>query len=447
MSVRGPIKRRRGLARQRAAAPVGLCLVLALPAAASDRDTGLDARLARLEAEVARLQSSAASTERMDRTRADEIRGLVRDVLTDADRRASLLRNGLTAGWDGHPFIASADGTFRLEIEGRVQLRYVTSIQDDAPGVTDATQGGFENRRVRSIFSGNVIDPSVTYKLQATFNRGSGALRLEDAFIQKDFGDDFYLRAGQFRPPFTREANVSTFRTTAVERSIAHGAIELSRSQGVEVGWSDSRFFLRGGFNEGDSGANTSAFGGNIEFALSARGEILVAGEHRQFRDFNGWRDGDAGLLIGAGVHYERGEFGAMLPARADDLRWTFDLSADFIGASLYVAVGGRHVDPDAGTEVDVIVAVIQGAVFLTDDVEAFARFEWGDDGTPDDLALLTIGATKYWRAHKLKWTTDIGYAFDTVTGTFASTGSGWRQDPSGTERQVLVRSQFQLMF
>ena len=41
--------------------------------------------------------------------RAEEIKGLVADVLADADTRASLTGNGLMAGWSDDFFLASAD--------------------------------------------------------------------------------------------------------------------------------------------------------------------------------------------------------------------------------------------------------------------------------------------------------------------------------------------------
>jgi len=423
-------------------------VTVASVAHADDR-AAIEHRLAALEQEVAHLRAAQRGDAWVSESRAADIRGIIADVIADTDTRSGFLsQQGVTAGWDGHPFIAGPDGNFRLDIETRLQLRYVMNIQDDAPGVDDTTRGGFEARRVRSILSGHIIDPSITYKIQATYHRSGGAFLLEDAFIQKDFENGVYLRAGQFRAPFTREANVSTFRTTAVERAIAHGAIELGRSQGVEVGWENEMISIRGSFNDGDGLANTPAMMADTEYAFSARGEVLLAGSWRQFRDFTGWRGDDFGLLIGGGVHYQRGEFGAMLPARADDFRWTVDASAEFSGAHLFGAVGGRHVDSDSGSELDVFIAVLQGGAFLTDDVEAFARIEWGDDDdSPDDLWLLTIGGTKYWAKHNLKWTIDIGYAFDAVSATFASSGAGWREDPPGTDGQIVVRTQLQMAF
>lgn len=414
-------------------------------------DGDLHTRIAVLEERIRELESTSADW--LTEARAAELRELVNAVLADADSRASLLsQQSPTAGWDGHPFLASADSAFRLELEGRFQIRYVFNHQDSADGARDTSRGGFEGRRIRTIFSGHVIDPSLTYKVQATYDRRGGAFELEDAFLEKELDGGFSLKFGQFRPPLTRESNVSTFRTTAVERAIAHGAIEISRTQGVELAWRDEVFSLRGSFHDGDGFANTPALMADTEFALAGRAEAKLAGSWRQFNDFTGWTEGEFGLLLGAGVNYQRGEFGFVDPLRADDFRWTVDASAEFNGAHLYAMVGGREIDPDsggAGDDIDILVAVVQGGVFITEEIELFGRFEWGDDDTPgtDDLNLLTVGLTRFWNKHDLKWQLDAGYAFDAVSGTFASSGAGWREDSSGGDGQLVIRTQLQVSF
>jgi hypothetical protein len=424
------------------------CIGSGAPAfAQSPQLVELEQRLARLEAEYERFATACSDHHTaLDEARTSELRDLIAQLLAEVDTRASLLAADATVGWDGHPFIASPDGNFRLEFQGRLQLRYVMNIQDEAAG-DDTTRDGFETRRVRFIASGHVVDPSITYKVQATFDRDGGTLELEDAIIEKHFDHGVYLRFGQFRPPLTRAANVSTFRTTAVERSLAHGAIQVSRSQGVEIGYEDEALNLRAAFHDGDGNANTPALMPDTEFGLAARAELLLAGRWRQFRDFTGYPGGDIGLLLGAGVLYQRGEFGASLHDRADDFRWTADISAEFSGAHVFAAVGGRNVDPDTGDDSNVLIAMVEAGVFITDTIEPFARLEWGDDDTSDDLLVLTLGVTKFWDKHNLKWTTDAGYGFNAVSDTFASSGAGWRADPPGVDGQIVIRSQLQLMF
>jgi hypothetical protein len=99
-----------------------------------------------------------------------------------------------------------------------------------------------------------------------------------------------------------------------------------------------------------------------------------------------------------------------------------------------------------AGGSADMYGAVVQGGYYLTDDWEAFARYEWGDNDAPTaaNLSVLTAGANYYIEGHSLKWTTDIGVGFGAVAGTWASVGANWRASESG---EVVIRSQFQLLF
>ena len=90
--------------------------------------------------------------------RAGEIRGVVTDVLADASDRVSLQDAGATAGWNKGFFLASPDGSFKLKVGGQIQVRWVLNSAGDQP-----TEYGFENRRTKLSFSGNVFDKSWTY--------------------------------------------------------------------------------------------------------------------------------------------------------------------------------------------------------------------------------------------------------------------------------------------
>ena len=87
-------------------------------------------RLADLEKQNDTLQGRVRELEAADgelwltEQRATEIRGIVNDVLADADTRASLRDSGVTAGWNNGFFLQSPDGRFRLNVGGMVQARY-----------------------------------------------------------------------------------------------------------------------------------------------------------------------------------------------------------------------------------------------------------------------------------------------------------------------------------
>jgi hypothetical protein len=175
-----------------------------------------------LRAEVAELRSTVAemraeqSDDWLTEQRADEIRGLVHDVLADADTRASLMQDGLTAGWDGNFFLQSADGNWRLRLRGQVQVRYVWNVQDDALDGDD-NEYGFEVRRAKIKFDGNIIDPTWQYVINLAADHddrqfdgssgssvfsGQGDVDLDDAIIMKDFENGLELWLGQFKMPF-----------------------------------------------------------------------------------------------------------------------------------------------------------------------------------------------------------------------------------------------------
>ena len=101
-------------------------------------------------AEVRAMQSGEFSAERQD-----QIRGLVQDVLADADTRASLLQGGPTAGHDGHFFLASPDGNYRLNIGGLIQTAFVYNNHDGASTSADEDRWGFEVKRAQLSFWGH----------------------------------------------------------------------------------------------------------------------------------------------------------------------------------------------------------------------------------------------------------------------------------------------------
>ena len=161
--------------------------------------------------EIARMKAEEGQ-EWLTKERAQEIRGIVQDVLADADARTSLQADGATAGWDKGFFLASPDGNFRLKIGGQLQVRYAVSRLSSRsmgqldpgtyqppqtggfpggnfPGGTEIrgyqgyygqnadierTARGFEIRRAKLDFSGHVVDPSWQYKMVAVLNQTSG---------------------------------------------------------------------------------------------------------------------------------------------------------------------------------------------------------------------------------------------------------------------------------
>lgn len=419
----------------------------------------LRARVAALESRLAELEEQRGEAW-FTEERASEIRAIVQDVLTDADTRASLLQGGATAGWDNGFFLASADGNFRLNVEGQLQFRYVLNLQDDSAAVDgDTTRQGFENRRTKLIFTGYVIDPTWIYRLQANFDdSGSGTFGLQDAYMGKVLGGGWVVVAGQFKVPMLRETLVDTTMQLAVERSLLEAEFGAGRTQGVALWYRDDRLDFWAGYTDGHpatGGFNAPALAPDTDFSLTARASVLLAGTSwDQFNDLTSFKNDDFGFMLGGAIHYQDGEFGTA-GAEVEVVQWTIDASVEFGGANVFTYVVGRHIDFNGGPQLDQFGVLVQGGVFLTDAWEVFARYEWGDDDlTSDDLSIITVGATNYLSGHRVKWTTDVGFALDSISNTWGDgflgvggEGTGYRTDVGREEDQVVLRSQLQLLF
>lgn len=350
---------------------VAAVVLLTLPVVATGESEDTTSRIAELERLVAQLRAERGQTWLNER-RAAEVKALVRDVLADADTRAALIDDGLTAGHNGrHFYIGSADGRYLLRVSGQIQSRYIFNRADRAivsdeeepvtfgPGRTvdlpDETEGdrnvaGFQLRRTKLRFDGHVLNPRFTYALQLSghfaasddqflFEPGSlfvtdpdgsvafasglpnlgapngthgGDVLIEDAWIGHAFSDRLRVRTGQFKAPFLREEAVDSSRQLAVERSMIADYMTIDRTQGVELQWRDKALPLRvtAMLHDGTYAAGADFNRDMTEFAVAARAEWLAMGSWQQFDDFLAWSNDGRGLLFGAAVDWEMGERG-----------------------------------------------------------------------------------------------------------------------------------------
>jgi len=425
---------------------------------ANDQD--LRARIDQLEAQIKRMESQNGD-KWLTEQRSSEIRSLIQDVLQDADTRASLLQGGGTAGYDGNNFyLASGDGNFRLNVGGQIQARYVYNFldADEESESDDTNRSGFEMARTKLVFWGNVVNPDWTYKVEGDFSsRGGsdGTFTLEDAWINWDYGNGWGIKLGQYRLPLLREELVHSSMQLAVDRSLINAAFTGGIGQGIMAHYSGDQWRGMFSFNDGARSANSPWFVEDTEWSFTARGEVLFSGSWSQFDDFTSWdSEDDTAFLLGFAAHYQNGEYGTPTTNEVAALVLTVDASIEFGGANLYGAFVYNDLDNDNGLDASPWGALIQGGIFLNEEWEVFGRFEYGDDddisGTDtDELMLLTGGVNKYISGHDVKWTTDLGYAFDGVASFWGNSDalrSGWRSS-SEDDSQFVFRTQLQLLF
>lgn len=191
---------------------------------------------------------------------------------------------GLSAGYFDNRFtLQSTDGNFVLRPWLHMQLRDVTNVrQDFKVGGADETDNGFELRRMRFGFDGNVFGPNLTYMFNwatvrasgnATVTNGGrtvgtvsnnlgGSPLLEEAWVKYAVpSTPFFLHAGQIKDPVYHESIVSSRYQQATERSLT-GDIFFNGdtfAEGATVGYDPKDWFrAETGIDHGLRSANTN---------------------------------------------------------------------------------------------------------------------------------------------------------------------------------------------
>ncbi|MFG0312700.1 MAG: porin [Phycisphaerales bacterium] len=383
-------------------------------------------------------------------------------IAGDTDTSLSL-RQQIIADAGEYDSLITSRSAVTIDPIAFVQFRYIADVQDQQDTQDELTVG-FVNSRTRVGLKGNLAEPNMDFFMWFGFT-GSGASILLDAWMNWHIDENFSLKAGQFKLHTWNEWTVSETKQTFIERSVLDARFASLYGQGVEATWKNDSVKLVGSFNDGLRSWNDSSPGN--KWAASARAEFMLEGDWSQRADFNSFRDEDPFMMLGVAGHIQDGDTlagagGSSIYTNDTKIaQWTADFQWGLGGSAVYAAVIGNYEERPGGTEYDQYGALIQGQVFITDDIELFARYEWGDlDGqaaafavsnpgatTEDTLSVLTVGATKYYAGHAMKFTADAGVAFDEVSGAWGGGGRGWQGDDAGANSQFVFRAQMQAIF
>jgi predicted porin len=446
---------------------LGGSVLLGVAGAASASDAqSLQAEVAALKAEVAQLKGQQQDSWLNER-RAEEVKSLVREVLADADTRASLLEGGMTAGHNGKNFfLASEDGSFLLNVGGQIQIRYIWNNKDDDNGTVtndDDNEAGFQLRRTKLDFNGHIGSPKIGYQIILSADRNSNTVVAEEVVASYDLTDTLELAGGRFKIPFLREELVSSKRQLAVERSLVNEVFTLNRGEGVRLTWEAMENLvvaasLTDGAQSGEGG--TGDFQNDAtDFAASVRVDLALAGSLKQGADFSAWSGEETSIILGGALYWEEGETGTT-PANAlkEGWGWTVDASLEVAGFNLFGAIINTQENPTPGDTLDHWGYQVQaGYMVIPDKLEPFVRYEHIDldNAGADEVDLLTFGANYYLNKHSAKFTLDLVWALDTLDATNTSTalgsglssGLGLLDDDGDEDDQIALRAQFQLLF
>ena len=441
------------------------------------------AEIEALKAEIARLKEED-ERDWLSRRRAEEVRALVREVISDANSRASLAGNGFVAGYDDGFFLASPEETFYLELAGKVQVRYIYNNRRNSG--EDDHQAGFTIRRPRFNPGGYISVGERRINFDITINGGRGRndpTMFQDYYVTTALTDAVDIRAGRFKQPFSLQNIRSSSRQLAVDRSVVNNIFALNRSEGVMLRYAGERLRMYGAVNDGRGGVQTDFDEDNVDVGLTGRAEALLAGDWDQFADASSWSDEGPGAMLGAAIDYDVGETGTdtiepgpdgtlgtpddvNIPNNDSVLVWTADLSAQRSGFGVLIAGYGQHTDNEDGPNFDDFGFFAEaGYMIVPDTLEPYVRYGmiFADEDRPvvqdgsldGQTRLVTAGINWYQARHDSKFTLDAVYALDPLFVSDRGPGArpraigsgalGLVSDAAGEPGQFVIRAQYQL--
>ena len=150
---------------------------------------------------------------------------------------AAPIATGGNTGYDKGFFIKSDDGKFSLKIKARVQP-YLALTRSKTPAA-DWT-GAFEVRRARLILEGNLHGDDLRYKIQTDFGKGNPSLK--DWYADARLSGSTWVRAGQWKRPFSRQQITSSGKLELGDRAITDKGFGAGRDIGIALhnGYEDS---------------------------------------------------------------------------------------------------------------------------------------------------------------------------------------------------------------
>jgi hypothetical protein len=438
---------------------MGGSLAMGLAGVVNADDAGLDAKVAELQKEVATLKGQQNEAW-LNQRRSEEIKGLIQEVLSDADTRASLMAEGAVAGHDGKNFfLSSVDGSNRLNFWGQIQFRYILNFENDNDD--DKEDQGFQTRRAKLGFNGHVTaGRKWDYEIIIALDRENGNAFFEDVKFGTQLTDALRIDAGKFKLPFLREELTSSKRLLAAERSAVAEFFTLNRAEQVQLSFKSDMIKAAVSLNDGANSEFSDIGADTTEIAVTGRVDIKLNGDWNQASDTTSWSGEPLAIFLGGAIHYETGD--SPNGGFANYLAWTVDGSLETAGFGLFASVTGGHVNPDVGSNLNFYGFVVQGSYNIKDTWEPFARFEYlmeDDDSSNADAIILTFGLNYYIKGHDAKVTVDLLWVVSVdedetfnanpfgAEAVGAGTGLGFSSGDSHNEDNVIIRIQFQLLF
>lgn len=431
---------------------VAAAAISATPVAWASEKPSYEELQRRVDQLESRLQSVEANKSQ-DAAAAREVDATIAAIEKDVARRSQLLaEGGVTAGYDRGFFIKSEDGSFLLKPSAVFQFRGV--LNDAEADGDDDTTSGFEIRRARFRFDGNVVSPDLTYSVVWDTNRQGGGVTLLDAWAAYRITPELSVKVGQFKESWSHEKDVSFTNLLTVDRTLVDSVIGgnvTDRVQGVSVNYGGTKnnplraeVALHDGANSKNTDfrdfVGTTANPGN--FGAGGRLEYKVFGDWAAYRDFTAKGNKEDLLVLGGGLDWtQRGSLDTTIAGL--DAQYETAWGLNFFAAAI-----GNFANTGAGNRSD-YGFVGQIGYLVRPEWEVFGRYDvliLDDNFTDGDTYNeITVGVSYYLgkdgsALHRAKVTVDAVWLPDGAPSN--QTGIGV---VAGDDDQLLLRAQFQL--
>jgi hypothetical protein len=359
-------------------------------------DDAILAEIAAMRSEVAQMRR--AHDERwLDEVRAESVRAVVRDVLSDSATRSSFQGGGtLVSGYTpGRGFFLGIDESgAMIRAFGFVQVQFTVNAGYDAPQRTPPSDvvWGSEVRRSQLFVTGQLAGPDLVWLVGMSIGsyndpyplRGLevnpdavyGSFGLTYLNITKQFGGGWFGQVGQIFTPFTFESHLfSTADTQTGECSMIEYLFTANFTAGVQLGYSDDAiqwaicYGNEIGTVPGQWNADT-----NQGVAVTSRLNWKLCGTWEQYAQETSFPGQPFGAFLGIAGLYQNGRGINPAPVYGVNPRAvTADLALMFGGANLILqGVWAQNwVEPDTTSW----GGLAQGGFFLNPSVEAFGSF------------------------------------------------------------------------
>ncbi|MGA2439633.1 MAG: porin [Tepidisphaeraceae bacterium] len=381
----------------------------------------------------------------------------MQQIISDADRHSQLLDQGLlTAGYANRRFfIQSDDGNFVLRPWIHIEIRDNTNWREDffTNPNGDNTQNGFEIRRARLGFDGNLFTPDLTYFVNWATNRENSTLTvtnaagatvgtttspvgglpvLEEAWVKYNLHDTpWFIHVGQMHDPLDHE-NIVGSKYRAPEASLQgdiFGNTDTFTQAATAIFDNKGPVRVEAGMTDGIRAANTNFedspnVGVAYDGGVAGRVEWKLTGDWNDYNQLTALGDKSDLLVLGSGYDYSYAGGGYNQLSHTIDLQY-----GGRYGLFAYLCYFGRYTVHNMGIPNTSGVSASFGsstpdlrkdtyepsidaefAYLIGKHWEPFVRYEYlylrgTPAGSQNNVTDISLGLNYYFFGHNLKFT------------------------------------------